>query len=201
MSWLNWPNRITVARIILIVPLVICLLNLNAGWQGWRYLAIVLFGAMALSDALDGYLARRLHAETVLGRFLDPVGDKLLIACAMVLLSVESTAVAGFKLPSWVPVVAIGKDVITVVGFYVVWATTAELYIQPRFLGKSCTLVQLVMVAYILVAPDLAPVLQGLLPPLYWLAGVLAIAAVVDYLRAGSRHAATRQTDRPEEQR
>ena len=112
MAWLNWPNRITIARIVLVGPLVICLLRLNSGWEHWRHLALALVTITALSDALDGFLARRLGEETPLGRFLDPVADKLLIACAVVLLSVNSTAVIGFRLPSWVPVVALGKDVL-----------------------------------------------------------------------------------------
>ena len=70
MTWLNWPNRISIARIILVAPLVICLLNLNAGWVGWRYFAFGLFVVTACSDGLDGYLARRLNEETPLGRFL-----------------------------------------------------------------------------------------------------------------------------------
>jgi len=77
MSWLNWPNRITIGRIVLVAPMVICMLNLNATWPGWRYLALGLFSLMAISDALDGFLARRLKEETQLGRFLDPVADKL----------------------------------------------------------------------------------------------------------------------------
>lgn len=192
MTWLNWPNRITIARIILVGPLVICLLNLNSDWAGWRILSIILFGAMAISDALDGYLARRLQEETPLGRFLDPLGDKLLIASAVLILSFEATAIPDYRLPSWVPVVAIGKDVLTVAGFLLVRATTGQFFIEPRKLGKLCTVLQLVMVAYCLVAPSLPTVLQHLLPSLYWSASVLAVAAAIDYLRVGNRVAAAR---------
>ena len=191
MTWLNWPNRITICRIVLVVPFVICLLNLNVGWAGWRYVAVVLFALMAASDALDGYLARRLGEETPLGRFLDPVGDKLLVASAVVLLSIDATSVPGFRLPSFVPVIAVGKDVLTVIGFGLVHATTGELFVQPRILGKACTLVQLTMVGYCLVAPDLAPILpHGILWVLCWVASALAVAAVVDYVRVGNRFAA-----------
>ena len=195
MTWLNWPNRITVARIILVAPFVICLLNLNTGWSGWRYVAMAVFGVMALSDALDGFLARRLHEETPVGRFLDPVGDKLLVASALVLLSIDTTAVPGFVLPNWVPVVAVAKDVLTVVGFGLIYATVGEFFIKPRILGKACTLVQLLLVAYCLVAPDLALLLQGFLAPLYWLASALAVAAAVDYVRVGSRFASQRHAE------
>ena len=160
MTWLNWPNRITIARILLVAPLVICLLNINIGWSGWRHLALGLFTVMALSDALDGFLARRLKEETPLGRFLDPVADKLLITSAIVLLAVEATAVPGFKLPSWVPVIAVGKEVLTLIGFGLVYVVTGEFFVRPRVFGKACSLVQLLMIAFCLLAPDLPPVLQ-----------------------------------------
>ncbi len=190
MTWLNWPNRITIVRIVAVVPLVICLLNLNSGWAHWRHVALGLVAVMAASDALDGFLARRLHEETPLGRFLDPVADKLLIASAVVLLAVEATAVDGFRLPSWVPVIALGKDILVLIGFSLVYATTGQFFIQPRIWGKACTLVQLVMISYCLVAPDLAPFLQPLWRVLYWVASGLAFVAIVDYLRIGNRFAA-----------
>ncbi len=191
MTWLNWPNRITIARIVFVTPFVICLLNLNdTTWTGWRHLALGLFMVLAFSDALDGFLARRLREETPLGRFLDPVADKLLIACAVVLLAIDSTAVENFRPPSWVPVIAVGKDVLTVIGFGLVYATTGEFFVQPRIWGKSCTLVQFGMIAFCLLAPDLPAVVQRLWPGLYWLASGLAIIALVDYLRIGNRFAA-----------
>lgn len=190
MTWLNWPNRITIARIILVPPLVICLLNLNSGWPQWRHIALGLVAIMAASDGLDGFLARRRKEETVLGRFLDPVADKLLIASAVVLLAVESSGVSGFVLPSWVPVVALGKDIIVFIGFCLIYATTGQFFVEPRILGKSCTLVQLTMIIYCLLAPDLAPVLQQGWLYVYWVASGLAILAVMDYVRIGNRFAA-----------
>ena len=190
MTWLNWPNRITIGRILLVTPLVICLLNLNSGGTAWRHVAFGLVVVMAVSDALDGFLARRLNEETPLGRFLDPVADKLLIVCAVVLLAIDSTAVPGFKLPSWVPVIALGKDVLTLIGFAMVYATTGQYFVRARIWGKACTLVQLVMIAYCLVAPDLAAPLRRAWPGLYGLASALAIIAIVDYLKIGNRFAA-----------
>ncbi len=191
MTWLNWPNRITIGRIVLVAPFVICLLNLNSPtWTGWRYVALGLFSLMAVSDGLDGFLARRLREETPVGRFLDPVADKLLIACAVVFLAIGPTAVLGFKLPSWVPVIALGKDVLTVIGFGLVYATTGQFFVRTRILGKGCTLVQMLMITFCLVAPDLPVVLQRVWPGLYWLASGLAIVALVDYIRIGNRFAA-----------
>jgi len=190
MTWLNWPNRITIARIMLVVPLVICLLNLNSDWPHWRHAAFALFFAMAVSDGLDGFLARRLGEETPLGEFLDPLADKLLITCAVILLAVEPTAVPDFRLAHWVPVITIGKDVLTVIGFLLVYAVTGLFFIQPRTWGKACTLVQLAMVGYVLIAPDLPRSLRWFLPHLSWAACGMAIIALADYVRIGNRFAA-----------
>lgn len=193
MTWLNWPNRLSIARIVLVIPLVICLLNLNhAVWV--RPLALGMFLVMAVSDALDGFLARRLRQETPLGKFLDPLADKLLTTSALILLAVEATSVPGFQLPSWVPVIAIGKDVLVVVGFLLVKAATSEYFVQPRPLGKACTLLQSVMVGVVLAAPNLPAFLQQFVPVLWWLASGLAVAAAADYLRIGNRFAKSRAT-------
>jgi len=198
MSRLNWPNRITIARIVLVVPFVICLLNLNNGPVTWRYVSLMLFAVMASSDALDGFLARRFHESTALGRFLDPVGDKLLVTSAMILLSVDATAVHGFRLPSWVPVIAIGKDVLTVIGFWLAYAATGRFFIQPRVLGKACTLVQSLMVGLTLSAPDWPGAAGRIVPLFWWLASGLAVAALADYLRIGIRFVSeNHQTDLP----
>jgi phosphatidylglycerophosphate synthase len=92
-----------------------------------------------------------------------------------------------------VAVIAVAKEVLTVIGFVLLYATTGEFFVQPRAIGKACTLVQLVMVGYCLVGPDLAPILpNGILWVLCWLASGLAIVAVIDYVRVGNRFAAGR---------
>ena len=192
VTWLNWPNRITIGRIIFVGPLVICLLNLDVAVPHVRRLTLAILVIMALSDALDGYLARRLNKESALGRFLDPVADKLLISCAVVILAVESIGVPGFTLPNWVPVIALGKDVLVVIGVLLVYLVTGAFFVEPRVWGKACTLVQLVMLVAVLLAPDLPVALQRIVPALWWAASGLAVVAIVDYLVVGNRIAAGR---------
>ena len=88
---LNWATRITIFRILLIIPFVSFMLKINdpdlngTARDIMRYMSIFLFLIMAVSDGVDGYLARRKNQITKLGAFLDPIADKLLISCACLL--------------------------------------------------------------------------------------------------------------------
>ncbi len=199
--WLSWPNRMTMLRIILIGPFVVLLLNLNSpDWPWARHLAIFVFIAMAVSDGLDGWLARRFHQETRLGRFLDPVADKLLVTCAMILLGLDKTSIEGFKLPSWVVVAAIGKDLFVVVGFLLVFLETGKIFIKPSAIGKACTASQMILLILTLLSPDLCSLGKGVsrivvdLSRVLWVATtVLAMLTCWDYFRSGMRFTETGQ--------
>lgn len=187
MMKMSWPNRLTVTRIVLIGPFVIALLNLqDPGWQDVaRWTAVGIFCVMAITDGLDGYLARRLKQETAAGKFLDPVADKLLILFSVVLLAHEGTTVPGARLPATVAVTAVGKDIIVIIGFCIIYLTTAKIFIQPNYIGKTCTTVQLAMVIAILLSPDL-PAWFWIVPRvLWWLATALAFLTIVTYFRTG----------------
>ncbi len=197
---LGWPNRITISRILLIVPFVLCLLNLDRPDGHWlRWIAIGTFFLMAISDALDGLLARWLNAQSDLGKFLDPVADKLLITCAVIILAVVGVpgpAGAGtppdplleiIRLPNWVAVAAIAKDLFVCIGFGLVRIQTGRLHIEPRLAGKACTGVQLLMILAMLLWSDVPAVLADLPVWLWYIATALAAAATFDYLRAGAR--------------
>lgn len=89
---MNLPNRLTISRTILIVPMVI-LLCLQPDWCRWTALAI--FAAASATDFLDGHIARKNHLVTNFGKFLDPVADKMLVLCAMICLTGRG------ELPAW----------------------------------------------------------------------------------------------------
>jgi CDP-diacylglycerol--glycerol-3-phosphate 3-phosphatidyltransferase len=189
MTKLSWPNRITITRILLIAPFVVCLLHLQdplyAPWP--RYAALAIFALMAISDGLDGYLARRLQQRTRLGAFLDPMADKLLITCAMVMLGYAGTSVVGKKIPDIVVVAAIAKDLLVIVGFMIIFFMSGQALVRPRLSGKACTAVQLLTVLSVLLWPDLPPWLTYLPDTLWWLSLVLAVVAALDYVREGGQ--------------
>jgi len=204
---LGWPNRLTIGRILLVGPFVVCLLNMDKLGLGWlRWAAIAIFALMALSDLLDGFLARRLHQETDLGKFLDPLADKLLITSAVVILCVlgirEATAQPPARtlyLPNWVAVAVIGKDLLVCVGAMVVYLMTGAAFIEARPLGKWCTTVQLLLVLAMLLWLDL-PAWLTRLPEVLWVAvTILSAAAALDYVKAGTRHLAETSAAAPQE--
>ncbi len=194
---LSWATRITLVRILLIVPFIMCLLNTNDPSIGeharraFRYVAIAVFLFMAVSDALDGYLARHYRQITKLGTFLDPVADKLLMTSACLLLASQRGHVEGFTLPLAVVVAIVGKDVLIVLGFVIVYLVTSQIHVVPVLLGKAATALQLVMVACVLTAPEFSrwiPYYRTGLSVLWWSAAVVAILATLVYIRNGSRY-------------
>ena len=144
-----------VVRILLIIPFVICMLKANELQHSTlvRYIALIIFLAMCASDVIDGYIARVKKQVTKLGSFLDPMADKLLITCACLLLETEKTAVNGFLLPKPVVVLIIGKDMLLLLGFIIIYFLTSQIHIEPLFIGKVGTFLQLSMVTAILIAP------------------------------------------------
>ena len=194
---LNWATRITIFRILLIVPFVSFMLKINdpelsdAARNVMRYISILLFLVMAVSDGVDGYLARKKNQITKLGAFLDPIADKLLITCGCLLLASPRAQVENFPLPPTVVVLIIGKDLFLLIGFVIVYLITSKIHIAPVFIGKLATTLQLSMVAGILIGPEVSRLLPGwiwFLRILWWSAAGTAVLATLIYIRDGSRY-------------
>jgi len=194
---LNLATRITILRILLIAPFVSFMLKINDSALSpvvqdvMRYVSIFIFLIMAVSDAVDGYLARIKKQVTRLGAFLDPIADKLLMTCACLLLASERGHVQDFLLPPTVVVLIIGKDLFLLIGFLIVYFITSQVHIVPVFIGKLATALQLSMVTGILIAPEVSGILPGwiwFLRILWWSAAGTAILATLIYIRNGSRY-------------
>jgi len=194
---LNWASWITILRILLIIPFVSCMLKINdAALSGAvrntiRYVSIFIFLVMAVSDAIDGFIARKKKQVTRLGGLLDPVADKLLMTCACLLLASRRGGVDGFLLPPTVVVLIIGKDLFLLIGFVIIYLITTRFLIAPALIGKIATALQLSMVAGILIAPEVSTFLPGwiwFLRVLWWSAAGTAILGTLIYIRNGSRY-------------
>jgi CDP-diacylglycerol--glycerol-3-phosphate 3-phosphatidyltransferase len=194
--YLTIANIITVTRILLILPFTICLLKDNDTQQGtmFRWIGIGIFALIAVSDALDGYLARSRKQVTHLGTFLDPLADKLMITVTAILLALPQTSISGFRLPFTVVVLILGKDVLLLLGFAVTYFMTQSIHIKPVWAGKASTFFQIVMVSSILIGPEMTRWL-GFWPIwtriVWWMTAFLAITATFVYICRGIRYIET----------
>ncbi|AQT70126.1 Putative CDP-diacylglycerol--glycerol-3-phosphate 3-phosphatidyl-transferase 2 [Anaerohalosphaera lusitana] len=189
---LTIANKITIVRILLIAPYVISLLKMNQYENGQllRYTAFAIFLLMCISDVVDGYMARVKKQVTRLGSFLDPMADKLLMMSSSILLATPATAVEGFVLPTEVAVLIIGKDLLLLLGFLVLYMMIGRVHVVPGVVGKFAAFLQLVMVASILIGPEMSKAI-GVWPiivsSMWWTAAALAILATMIYLNYGKK--------------
>lgn len=167
---MNLPNKLTVARMILIVPFVICMTF--AGNGPARFLALAIFIIASLTDALDGRLARKNNLVTNFGKFMDPLADKLLVCSALICL------VALDKLPAWMVIVIISRE-FAISGFRLI-ASDNGIVIAAGWWGKCKTVAQMIMV--ILLIADLGGVFDVLGQIFTWAALVLTVISLVDYI-------------------
>lgn len=173
---LNIPNLISLGRVIL-VPIVFWLV-VTAQLQA----AFVVFVIAGVSDAIDGYLAKRYGWSTELGAYLDPIADKLLIVTIFVALGVKGA------LPSWLVIAVVSRDVLIVIGILLTWLLDNPARVRPLAVSKANTLAQIVLAATVLADEGFA---LGLTAPriiLVWLTAVLTVASLIAYIRAWHRH-------------
>jgi cardiolipin synthase len=191
--FLTLANQITILRVLLIFPFVICLLSTGHPQHGnWiRSGAILFFVVMAIGDALDGYMARKQKQVTALGAFLDPMADKLMITCASIILCAPQTAIEGFALPLTVVVLIIGKDILLLLGFIITFLLTSQVHVRPVWVGKVSTFLQIIMVFSILIGPETArwvTAWPAITAAICWLTGFCAMVATFVYIYRGIRY-------------
>src|SRR5215510_1726158 len=176
-SALTIANFLTVLRLILIPVFVTALY-----YQQFRW-ALAVFLVAAVTDGLDGLVARIFNQKTQLGAILDPMADKLLLVTAFVILSLPRFTLTG-PIPFWLTAVAISRDAIIVLGAAVINMTTGFSRFRPSIPGKLNTLVQIVMIVYFLVANafDAFGLLAEYLPVVYYATLAMAIFSGLHYI-------------------
>ena len=142
---MNLPNKLTILRMIMIVPFVVFMLAPVGGAAG-KWIALVLFVAASLTDLLDGKIARKYNLVTTFGKFMDPLADKLLVCSAMICL------VQMGRIPAWIVIIIISREFI-ISGFRLV-ASDKGVVIAASWWGKFKTTFQMVMI--ILMIADIA---------------------------------------------
>ncbi len=118
---------------------------------GYLQAAAILFLLAGITDGLDGLLARKLQQKTVLGSFLDPMADKILLTATFVTLTIPSVP-SVLHIPAWLTILAISRDSIIAVSVLIIHLQTQHSHFPPSWLGKCTTAVQLVTVGVCLLA-------------------------------------------------
>ncbi|HYE48387.1 MAG TPA: CDP-diacylglycerol--glycerol-3-phosphate 3-phosphatidyltransferase [Azospirillaceae bacterium] len=176
------PNLLTLSRIAAI-PVILGLLCVPEAWAAWTCCA--LFALAGITDWFDGYLARSLREESVIGKFLDPIADKLLVAAVLFLL-VAVDKIAGLTV---LPAVVILLREVMVSGLRE-YLAGLRISVPVSRLAKWKTAIQMVAIGVLIVGddgPDMLPVaLVGDLG--LWAAAILTLVTGWDYLRAGLKH-------------
>ena len=171
---MNLPNALSLLRIFLVAPFLIAVIYRQYP------LALVLFVAAGLSDLLDGYLARRLAQKSVLGSFLDPLGDRLLTTVAFIALSVQGL------LPPWLSVIVVAKDLYVALGAGVLYFTGNLPVAEPSFWGKLTTVLQLFTLGFALLSA-FAAISVAMLETLFIATGLVTMITCLHYILRGIR--------------
>jgi len=166
---LNIPNSFTFLRIILIPAFVIAL------QYGRLDVALYLFVAAAVSDALDGLFARLTDQKTALGAILDPIADKFMLVTSFIFY-----AYYGW-VPRWLTVIVISRDLIVVAGWMAVYFSTKRTIINPSAFGKAAIFSQFSLICYVLIHKNYG-ILSPLYWPLVWLATALTVLSCLHYV-------------------
>ena len=166
---MNLPNKLTIARVIMIPLFLICLyLNIGCG----KYIAVGIFILASLTDLLDGKIARKYNLVTNFGKFMDPLADKLLVCSAMICL------VEMGRIPAWIVIVIISREFI-ISGFRLV-ASDNRIVIAASYWGKFKTVFQMAMVIVLIM--DLGGAFDVIGQALIWISLALTIISLIDYV-------------------
>lgn len=182
MTKMNLPNKLTIFRMILIVPFVILLLGGSHQWNWFHlifggimeyvdFIALAIFIIASLTDLIDGKIARKYNLVTNFGKFMDPLADKLLVCAALIAL------IELGRIPSWVVIIIISREFI-ISGFRTVAADNGVV-IAASYWGKFKTTFQMVMVCLMIAN---IPRLQIVTDITMWISLILTVVSLLDYL-------------------
>ena len=178
---MSLANKLSLFRILLVPAFVLCLVYYRPGeLERLRYLAVALFLIGVVTDAVDGYVARAERQATRLGAILDPAADKLFLVTAFLSLSLISTLPPQYRLPPWVPILVISRDLLIVFGWFLIVLITGDLQAQPSLLGKATTSLQMLTIVSVLLGFSFSRFVLGS-------AMVLTVLSGIGYMRYGNR--------------
>ncbi len=184
-------NKITLARILMIPAFVMMAIyygeSIRRGepeeWQ--RFTAIAIFLVAAVSDGLDGYIARRYNQRSALGVILDPIADKGLLLSALITLSISNWSDVDpqyGRFPAWFPVLVISRDVVILVGSAILHLLVGKVHVQPSWTGKVATFLQMTAIAWVMLQLMVIPLIY-----VVFAAGFFTLVSGILYVMDGFR--------------
>jgi cardiolipin synthase (CMP-forming) len=177
------PNFITIARIISVPVMIWLIVTRNLDY------AFGLFVVAGISDALDGFLARRFHWQTELGAYLDPIADKVMLT------SVYASLTFHGYMPIWLGILVVSRDVLIIGAVILAWLLERGMEIRPLLVGKINTGLQILLAAAILAENGFTLGLMAWIWPLLWVTGILTALSAFFYLFGWLRHMASYDID------
>jgi len=184
-------NKITLVRILMIPAFVTMALyygeSIKRGnpleWQ--RYTAIAIFLLAAVSDGLDGYIARRYNQKSALGVILDPIADKGLLLAGIITLSISNWSDVDpqfGQFPTWFPVLVISRDAVILIGSAVLHLLNGKVRVRPTWTGKVATVLQMAAIAWVMLQLMFIPLIYVVI-----VAGIFTFISGVVYVADGFR--------------
>lgn len=176
------PNLITVFRFLLVTPVVWAMLDDRFG------LALLLFGIAGLSDAVDGYLAKRNNWSSRLGAIMDPLADKLLLVCAFVTLGWLGL------IPLWLVALIILRDIMIVTGALVYHYKVEKITMEPSMVSKLNTFTQILLVFAVMFSRGIQALPSTWIDVLLYAVVVTTVWSGLGYVWTWGRRALGRQS-------
>jgi len=173
---LSIPNLITLARILL-VPVVVWAIT-----AGEMKIAFGLFLAAGLSDAIDGFLAKRFGMQTELGAYLDPLADKAMIVSIYIALGIANA------IPRWLVILVVSRDIMIVGAVMLSWLIDRPVALKPLAVSKANTVAQIVLALLVLATQAFMFDAEPLLLLTMALVAGLTLLSIAFYLAAWVRH-------------
>jgi CDP-diacylglycerol--glycerol-3-phosphate 3-phosphatidyltransferase len=184
-------NKITIVRILLIPAFVTMAIyygqSVQQGqpleWQ--RFTAIAIFLVAAVSDGLDGFVARRYNQRSTLGGILDPIADKGLLLSGIITLSISNWSDIDptyGRFPAWFPVLVITRDVVILVGSAVLHLLNGKVIVRTSWTGKVATVLQMAAIAWVMLQLHWLPLIYVVAA-----AGLFTFISGCIYVRDGVR--------------
>ncbi len=179
---MNLANNLTVFRILL-VPIFAGSLFYYSPERGLLYgIGLGIFLLACLTDAVDGYVARKMGQKTILGSYIDPIADKLLLLTGFLSLSFMGHLPPSMKIPAWVTISVVARDILIFIGSVMIFVIQGSLKAEPNFVGKITTVFQMSTLWVALIA---AP--KFLQNAFFVSTVILTVISGILYIRMGGR--------------